>query len=237
MFRVAFTSRSSVAPQSVQIHSWTESGYSGRRAPQREQVFEDGKNRPHERTWRPDRAALSPICRRNSDQEASLMLFERHGFFGRLQTARTWFSFASRVESLWRKSSSGPPPWRESGQLSGGPSAGSSFSFFRASLRSQKASRFSSCRKKLGASIFSPLERVAKDDSPRSIPTLVSIAGFGTTSSEKRRETKQRPAGPFVTQTEDTFAPWENTGNSGCREAPSSWPGRAAAPKGRTRWS
>jgi len=199
ILRAAFMSRSWTTPHSGQVHSRTFNGREPMVYPQSLHRLLDGYQRSIPIKVRPYQSALYSSCLTNSDQLASEIDFARLWFFCMLFTARlsteiTWFSFISRVESLWRKS------FRVSAILAW-IRATFSFAFARlaeplcffASLLCSMASLASFLRKVLGDAIFSPLDRIAKCVNPRSIPTFPSTSGFALTESSHSIETKYRP--------------------------------------------
>ena len=166
--RAAFTSRSWIDPHSGHVHCRTFNGIFGAVYPQSEQRLDDGYHLSMPTSSRPYHLALYSNCRRNSDQLASAMDFDRQRFFcmfdtDRLSTAITWFSFISRVDSLCRKS-------LRASAIFACTRATLSFAFsrrfdplvFLASRRCSFASLFSYLRNVFGAATFSPVERMAK---------------------------------------------------------------------------
>lgn len=214
--RAAFTSRSWVDPHSGQVHERVSSNIFRDVWPQSLQRLLDGYHLSMPISVRPYHSALYVSCRTNSDQLASLIDFARRLFFCKLRTARlsmaiTWFSFINRVESLCRKS------LRLSAILA---CSFATFSFalirraepfcFFASLRCNFASLVAYVRNGRGALIFSPVDRVAKYVSPKSIPTRPFDFSFGCTASSQRIETWYRPAVSLDTVTVVGLIPFGN---------------------------
>jgi len=212
IFLLALMSRSWTTPHSGQAHSRTFNGRVLTVCPQSLHRFDDGYHLSIPTISRPYHRDLYFNCLTNSDQPASEIDFARFRFFfmlltARLSTAITWFSFTSRVESLCRKS------LRVSAVLAC-RRATFSLAFllfaepliFLENLRCSFASFFSFLRNVLGAAIFSPVDRVAKCVSPRSIPTLPATSGFASTTSSQSRDAKYLPAASFVTVTVVSFA-------------------------------
>ena len=205
--RAAFISRSWTDPHSGHVHSRTLSGIFATVCPQQEQRLLLGYHRSMPIKVRPYHSDLYSSCRTNSDQPASLIDFARQRFFCMLLTARlsmaiTWFSFINRVESLCRKS------LRESAVLACSfatlSRALARFAepfIFLAKRRCRIASRASLARNLFGAAIFSPVERMAKWDRPRSMPILPVDSDFGVTESSHSKEAKYRPAASLETVT------------------------------------
>ena len=88
--RAAFTSRSWIDPHSGHVHCRTFNGIFGIVYPQSEQRLDDGYHLSIPTSSRPYQLALYSNCRRNSDQLASAMDFDRQRFFCILPNA--WFS-------------------------------------------------------------------------------------------------------------------------------------------------
>ena len=210
--RAALMSRSWMLPHSGQTHSRTFNGIFGTVCPQSEHRLLDGYQRSMPTNVRPYHSDLYSSCRTNSPQLASEMDFARQWFFCMLLTARlsmaiTWFSLTNRVESLCRKS------LRVSAVLACSRATFSlalnrlaePFCFF-ASLRCNLASLASFLRNVFGAAIFSPVERMAKCVSPRSMPTFSETSGLACTASSQSIETKYRPEASFETVAVVSFA-------------------------------
>ena len=168
--------------------------------PQSEQRLLEGYHLSMPISVRPYQRDLYSNCRTNSDQLASEILLARQWFFcmfftANVSTAIVWFSRMSRVESLWRKS------FRASTILACSRATLSrAFALrlepfcFRANRCCNLANFFSCLRETLGAAIFSPVERIAKWVSPRSMPICPVACGSGETVSSQSIETKYRPA-------------------------------------------
>ena len=199
MLRAAFMSRSWTTPHSGHVHPRTFNGSDPIVYPQSLHRLLDGYHRSIPINVRPYQSALYSSCLTNSAQLASEIDFARQWFFcmlltAKLSTAITWFSFISRVESLWRKSfrASEILAWIRATFIFAFARLAEPFCFF-ASRRCSLASLASFLRKVLGDAIFSPVERIAKCVNPRSIPTCPSTSGFALTESSHSIDTKYRP--------------------------------------------
>lgn len=199
MLRAAFMSRSWITPHSGQVHSLILKGSDSMVYPQSLHRLLDGYQRSMPINVRPYQSALYSNCLTKSDQLASEIDFARQWFFCMLLTARlsmaiTWFSFISRVESLWIKSfrASVILAWSRATLSLVLARFAEPFIFF-ANRLCNLASLASFLRNVFGDDTFSPVDRMAKCVSPRSIPTCRSTSGFALTESSQSIETKYRP--------------------------------------------
>ena len=205
--RAALMSRSWTVRHSGHLQLMTPNGTSAIIYPQSLHRLVEGNHRLMPTRVRPYQSDLYSSCLTNSDQLASLIDFATFLFLNILLTARlsmaiTWFSFISRVESLFKKS------LRLSAILacSRATLIRALFLFeepfcFLAKLRCNFASLVSFLRNVLGATIFSPVERIAKWVSPKSIPILPVTIGLGVTLSSHIIDTKYLSAESFDTVT------------------------------------
>lgn len=211
MLRAAFTSRSWVVPQS-HVHARTFSGSLARIVPQVPHSFELGNQRSTTTSSRSYQAHLYSSIVRISVHDASAIARARVWFLTMVRTVRSsmttvWFSRTSRVVSLCRKS-------RRRSAIRAWTLATFRRALFRLaepfSLRDSSrwafARRARSRRSCRGLVIFSPVDRVAREVMPASIPTAAVVAGAGVMVSSQSRETNQRPAASWDTVTVDGAA-------------------------------
>ena len=210
--RAALISRSWWVPHSGHTHSRMRNGSFDTVCPQTEHRLLDGYQRSMPINVRPYHCALYVNCLTNSDQPASPIDFAKWRFFCILLTdsvsmAITWFSLTSLVESLCRESlrTSVMRACRRATLSLAFLRLAEPFCFF-ASLRCRLARLASYFRNVFGEAIFSPVDRMAKWVSPRSIPTCPSTFGFCATTSSHSSDTKYRPAASFDTVTVVTLA-------------------------------
>lgn len=151
--------------------------------------FEDGSNRPMRMTVFPYHRALYSNWRTNSDHPASEIDLARLRFLSipdtfKSSSATAWFSRMIREDSLCRKSCR----WFLTFSCASAKRM-RCFALFllpltlRDSFRCSAASFASDAFRKRGEGTFSPLLRVAKVDSPKSMPSMVfsvNLTGVGT---------------------------------------------------------
>jgi len=197
--RAALMSRSCVLPQHGQVHERTVNGIFATVCPQSLHRLLEGNHLSTLMTVRPYHCALYFNCLVNSDQLASLIPFARRWFLSMFLTdsvsiAITWRSctnrLISRVESLCKKS------LRASAVLAC-IRATLRLAFLRLaeplrfleSRRCSLASLLSFLLNSLGASIFSPVQSVAKCVSPKSMPISPDAADLAASASSQSKET------------------------------------------------
>ena len=180
IFMAAFTSRSCVAPQTMQ----RQERWSSRRAdltkPQPEQVFEEGTKRPIFKNVFPCHWHLYSRKSKRVDQPTSAIERAILPFFIIPETFKSsvaiaWLSLTKREDILCKKS------WRWLAIFScSSLSRWFAFSRFalpfclREALRCNTFSRASELFKRRGLAIFSPAEVVAESINPTSIPNVFS---------------------------------------------------------------
>src|SRR5215831_16320340 len=200
-FRAALTSRPASKPQSSQRNILSARSSVGLMTPQQEQVLLEGYQRPASTIRAPYSPALYVICRRNSAMPTSDTARARW----RLDTMPLTFKSSMpitakvlviRVVSLCRLS-------RRIAAIRRCSRPSRAFAFLalreprrlRAIALFARRSRFSAAACDFGPSITSPVESVARAETPRSTPTTASGCATGCTSSVSIwMATNHRPA-------------------------------------------
>jgi hypothetical protein len=198
-------------PHALHCQARTCSGLEPSLAPQAEQTWLVGSNRPTFRNRRPYSAALYSSMFTNADQPASCTdLASRvraRPFTDKSSTVTAWFSRTILVDSLSWKSrrASATLAWARA-TCTRARSLCCDPSCLRDRSRCARLSFFSARSENFGEAILVPSSSTAKYPRPRSIPHSLPVPGSGRGATSTTNDAKYRPAASRITVTLDGSA-------------------------------